>query len=390
MNGDFSAVTAIVCAAGKGARAGFEKNKLLVPFLGMSVLERTLCAIASQGFGEILVTSSAEDFNEISSVCRKYSPARAILGGDTRFFSVYNALREATGDIVLVHDGARPFVSAAVFAGCLESVQAHGSGVCAVAVTDTIAVVDANAVTGTNAATGGKSVCAYPPRALTYKIQTPQGFRTGELLGAYERAIQDKRTEFTDDSSVYAAYAGAPVLCAGSEENVKLTYARDFASAFGRVGFGVDTHAFGKAQDFIMLGGVKIPSDSGLIAHSDGDVLCHAVMDALLSAAGLRDIGYYFPDKDEKWRGAASVQMLKEAVRLVGAEGFKAKNLSVAVQAEKPRLAKYIGEIRLSLSRALQIPETAVGISAGTNEGLGYIGEGKGITVTAAALLEER
>ncbi|MBQ8885617.1 MAG: 2-C-methyl-D-erythritol 2,4-cyclodiphosphate synthase [Clostridia bacterium] len=368
-------VTAIVCAAGKGTRAGFEKNKLLMPFAGICVLERTLTALLSFGFDEILVTSSPADLDEISALCEKYG-AHVILGGATRFLSVYNALKQATGDIVLVHDGARPFVSRAVLEGCEKSVKEHGSGVCALPVTDTVGVAE-----------NGKLV-SYPARASTYKIQTPQGFWKAELITAYERAIAEEKTDFTDDSSVFAAYAHTPTLCAGAEENVKLTYAQDFTAAFGRVGFGVDTHAFGKAQEYILLGGVKIPAESGLIAHSDGDVLCHAVMDALLSAAGLRDIGYYFPDKDEKWRGANSMQMLAEVVRLIAAEGFRAKNLSVAVQAERPRLSKYIGEIRASLAQALGLSETAVGISAGTNEGLGYIGEGKGITVTAAALLE--
>ena len=138
---------------------------------------------------------------------------------------------------------------------------------------------------------------------------------------------------------------------------------------------------------FVMLGGVKVPSDSGLIAHSDGDVLAHAVMDAMLSAAGLKDIGHYFPDSDEKWRNADSMKMLEEVKRLVADKGFAVKNLSAAIQAERPRLAAYIDGIRNSLATALRLDPSAVGISAGTNEGLGYIGEGRGITVTAEVLL---
>ena len=159
---------------------------------------------------------------------------------------------------------------------------------------------------------------------------------------------------------MYAAYVRAPKLCKGEEKNVKLTYAEDFRKAFSRVGIGVDTHAFGKKQDFILLGGVKIPAQSGLVAHSDGDVLAHAVCDALLSAAGLNDIGHYFPDTDEKWKNADSMQML----------------------------APYIHETKTSLAAALSLPVSAVGVSAGTNEKLGYVGEGKGITVNAAVLLE--
>ena len=187
---------------------------------------------------------------------------------------------------------------------------------------------------------------------------------------------------------MFAAFVGRPRICAGARDNIKLTYAEDFKDNFARVGFGVDTHAFGRATDFVMLGGVKVPSDSGLIAHSDGDVLAHAVMDAMLSAAGLKDIGYYFPDKDEKWQNADSMKMLAAVKELIAAEGFAVKNLSVAVQAERPRLAAYIDAIRQSLAAALEIVPPAVGVSAGTNEGLGYVGEGKGITVSAYVLLK--
>ena len=153
------------------------------------------------------------------------------------------------------------------------------------------------------------------------------------------------------------------------------------------MGFGVDTHAFGKEQDFITLCGVQVPSESGLIAHSDGDVAVHALMDALLSAAGKKDIGHYFPDTDEKWRGANSMAMLAEVLRILQADGLAPASVSVAIQAEKPRLAKYISAMQHSLSNALSLPSDKIGISAGTNEKLGYVGEGKGITVYAYVLL---
>ena len=149
----------------------------------------------------------------------------------------------------------------------------------------------------------------------------------------------------------------------------------------------MDTHAFGKAQDFVVLCGVKIPSDSGFIAHSDGDVAVHAVMDALLSALGRRDIGYYFPDTDQQYKGADSTRLLSEVVRMMKEDGYKVKNLSVAIQAEKPRLSKYIDAMRERLALLLEIPLQNVGITAGTNEKLGYVGEGKGVTVYASVLL---
>ena len=135
------------------------------------------------------------------------------------------------------------------------------------------------------------------------------------------------------------------------------------------------------------MAGVKIPSESGLIAHSDGDVLTHAVMDALLSAAGLKDIGHYFPDTDEKWKGASSMAMLGQVMEMIKDAGFAVGNISVSIQAEKPRLAKYIDDMKTALAAALGVSTACVGVAAGTNEGLGYVGEGKGITVNAYCLL---
>lgn len=373
-------VCALICAGGKGTRAGFNKNKLLKDVLGIPVLERTIAAFAAAGISEIVVAAAREDFSEIAPLCRKYG-ATLCEGGATRFLSVYSGLQQAKkakSEIVLIHDGARPFVSAETVAACIQSVKTYKSGVCAVPATDTLAAANENG-----------EIESYPVRAKTYRIQTPQGFYLAEIRAAYEQAIQNGETDFTDDSSVYEKYIRAPKLCAGEEKNIKLTYAEDFRKAFARVGIGVDTHAFGRAQNYIVLGGVQVPSESGLIAHSDGDVLCHAVMDALLSAAGLKDIGHYFPDTSAEWENADSMKMLAKVLSLVRGQGFRPVNLSAAIQAEKPRLAKYIGAIKKSLASALNLPETAVGISAGTNEKLGYIGEGKGITANAAVLLEQ-
>ncbi|MBQ8308760.1 MAG: 2-C-methyl-D-erythritol 2,4-cyclodiphosphate synthase [Clostridia bacterium] len=368
-------VCAIICAAGKGFRAGFEKNKLLVPLDGERVLKKTLCAFDFPLIDEIVIAAAQDDLAEVSALAAAFPSAKVVLGGETRSLSVYNALKEAQADIVLIHDGARPFVTREIIEGCIQSVKAFGSGVCAIDCTDTIAVCD------------GEYIKSVPERKSLRQIQTPQGFYRENILFAYERALENGDV-CTDDSSVFAIYCGKPRLCAGARENMKLTYAQDFESGAARCGFGVDTHAFGKAQDYIVLAGVKIPSDSGLVAHSDGDVLAHALMDALLSAAGLRDIGFYFPDTSDKWKGANSMQMLALVMEMLGEKGYGVQNVSIAVQAEKPRLAKYIEEMKNALSSALKIDPTAIGITAGTNEGLGYIGEGKGITVNAYVLLK--
>lgn len=369
-------VCAVICAAGQGNRARFGKNKLLVPFMGTTALEKTLSAFDFPTIDEIVVTSSEEDLETISALCENLPRTSVVLGGKTRLESVHAALQSVKSDIVLIHDGARPFVSREVIEGCIQSVRSQGSGVCAIECTDTVAYVLDN------------KVASVPQRSNLKQLQTPQGFFTENIRFAYERAFSTGRRDFTDDSSVFCNFCGEPYVCAGARENRKLTYAEDFVDNAARVGFGVDTHAFGKVQDYIVLGGAKIPSESGLIAHSDGDVLVHAVMDALLSAAGLKDIGHYFPDTDEKWKNANSMDMLNATMGMLFEQNLSVANLSIAIQAERPQLAKYIDEMKNSLSCILKIDLSRIGISAGTNEGLGYIGEGKGITVNAYVLLK--
>jgi len=368
-------VCAIICAAGKGNRAGFEENKLLVPFQGSTILQQTLNAFDFPAIDEIIVTASETDFDAISALCADIPRTSVVLGGKDRSHSVYNALQAATSDIVLIHDGARPFIKRETIEGCIHSVQTFGSGICAVECRDTVAIVRDD------------TISRVPARSVLRQIQTPQGFFRENITYAYQQAFEKKYVTYTDDSSVFTQFCGAPHLCTGAYDNVKMTYAEDFASHQMRCGFGIDTHAFGKEQDYIVLAGVKIPSDCGLVAHSDGDVLVHAVMDAMLSAAGLKDIGHYFPDTDEQWKDAHSMDMLLKVKALLAAEGLAVYNLSIAIQAEKPRLAKYIDDMKIALAGALEIDPARIGISAGTNEGLGYVGEGKGITVNAYVLL---
>lgn len=366
-------VCVIICAAGKGERAGFEKNKLLapLPLYNCTVLEKTVSAFIREDISRVVVAVSPADREEIAALLSPYPLCELVEGGDTRTQSVRNALARVREEIVLVHDGARPYVSDKIVADCIESVKKYGSGICALPATDTTVIAPVGEIENV------------PPRAEVYTVQTPQGFFTADLVRAYERAGEEN---FTDDSAVYAKYIARPRLFTGERRNKKVTYREDFEISC-RTGVGIDTHAFGKAQDYVTLGGVKIPSDSGFIAHSDGDVVIHALMDALLSAAGLRDIGHYFPDVGDEWRGADSMKMLKIVLEEVKKQGLIPCNVSIAIQAQKPRLAKYIPLMVEKLAAALSLPRSCVGVTAGTNEGLGYVGEGKGVTVTANALL---
>ena len=365
-------ITAIICAAGKGTRAGFSENKVLHELGGLPVLSWSLSAFSAAGSDEIIVACSEADEARVKALLAPFPAARTMRGGSTRGESVYNALRCAQGDIVLVHDAARPFVSHKTIRACVESVKQYGSGVCAIPASDTVAL----------AADG--NIFSVPARETAFLVQTPQGFYRDKLLAAYEKA-RAEGLSFTDESGVYAQYVAPPRIVAGERENRKLTYAEDFLPA-ERVGFGVDTHAFGEG-DHVILGGVRIPHGRGLLAHSDGDVVCHALMDALLSAAGLDDIGHHFPDTDERFRGADSMELLRKVVVMLSKAGYAAKNASISVIAEQPRLSPFIAQMKENLAGTLGVRKSAVGIAAGTNERLGYVGEGKGITVYATVLL---
>ena len=366
----------IICAAGKGERAGFGKNKLLSPLFGEPALRHTLKKFKIKEIDEVIVTSSQSDFEEIAALASPFG-YKVVIGGDTRTESVKRALNSVSGDIVLIHDGARPFLSQELILKCIECVKLNRSAVCAVRATDTAIYAD------------GEQTRL--DRDKLYLVQTPQGFFTEDIRSAYSKA-GDKL--YTDDSAVYAEFVAPPYILEGEKENKKLTFKSDFDTTpvpsfqSGKVGFGVDTHAFGEGH-FVTLGGVKIECDRGLIAHSDGDVLVHAIMDALLSAAGLKDIGHYFPDTDEKFKGANSLEMLKKVVKIIRDEGYAPLNISASIQAEKPRLKNNIDKIKGNLSSVLGISTQNIAVAAGTCEGLGFVGEGLGITAYCIVSLKE-
>ena len=386
-------ISVIVCAAGKGERAGFNKNKLLVPLNGAPALHYTLGAFDEFDYeytgGNLeKIAVCGENDCETAEFCRAYG-WQVVTGGKTRTESVFNALQSVTGDIVLIHDGARPFVTEEIIESCVECVKEYGSAICATPAIDTVAIAKDGFIS------------EVPERSRVFNVQTPQAFLTCEIKAAYEKAIESAES-FTDDGSVYSRYVKPAKICpCGTPQNKKLTYRQDFENFCSyptalffdegqpRVGFGVDVHAFGKEQDFVTLCGVKIPCDTGLIAHSDGDVAVHAVMDALLSAAGLRDIGYYFPDSDEKFKGADSIKLLERVIEIISEKGFKPLGLSVAVQAEKPRLSKYIEQMVANLAAATGVESEDISITAGTCEGLGFVGRKRGICVYCTAVIKE-
>lgn len=375
-------VSAIICAAGVGERAGFGMNKVLVTMHGAPALYHTLKQFDMPEINEVIVTSSASDFREIKALCAPFGYG-VTMGGKTRTDGVRKALAKVTGDIVLIHDGARPYVTRKIICDCIETAKAYGSAVCAIPVTDTVATVYYGVITDV------------PKRDTVYAVQTPQGFLSADIKKAYELADNDG-IDYTDDSSVYAQYVGQPHVFEGDRRNIKLTYREDFTKEAPkitpvegcRVGFGADTHAFGGLNTFVTLAGVRIECDSSLVAHSDGDVAIHAVMDAILCACGLKDIGYYFPNSDKRYKGADSAKLLAQVIELARGEGYAPSEISLSIQAEKPKLAPHIDEMKEKLAALCGIKAKDVGIAAGTCEKLGFIGEGLGVTAYCVAVMK--
>ena len=359
-------ISVVIPAAGKGRRAGFSENKIfhLLPD-GRTVLERAASAFFPFA-DEVIIAADPAEEGRVRALFG--SSVRVVTGGKTRTDSVRRALETATGEIVLVHDAARPYVSEAVIRDCIASVKKYGSGIPALPTADTVC-----------AAEGGEMTFSYGK--TLFAVQTPQGFYTEDLRRAYRLA----KGEYADDSAVYAAFCRPPRLCAGGAENRKLTFAADFPPRYA-VGEGFDCHAFAAGRKLV-LGGVEIPHDRGLLGHSDADVLTHAVMDALLSGVGEGDIGVQFPDTDPAYRGISSMLLLERVMQIVARKGRRVESLSAVLMAEKPKLKNFLPAIAENLAAAVGIPY--VGLSVTTLEGLGFVGREEGICARASALLRE-
>jgi 2-C-methyl-D-erythritol 4-phosphate cytidylyltransferase/2-C-methyl-D-erythritol 2,4-cyclodiphosphate synthase len=284
-------------------------------------------------------------------------------------------------DVVVVHDAARPFVSADLITRTIAAAAESGAALAALGARDTVKSVANGLVTATL------------DRQTIFLAQTPQAFRRDVLRDAL--AIT---SDATDEASL-AEQAGHPVrIVSGEASNIKITTQDDVAMAeaisrggaqplrTGRAGLGYDLHRLVEGRPLI-LGGVTIPFDKGLAGHSDADAICHAVTDAILGAAGAGDIGRHFPDTDLKWKGASSVDLLRRAVEIVRAQGLVVGNVDATVILERPKLAPYVDAMRATLANALGVTIERVSIKGKTNEGVGELGRGEAIAVHAIAMV---
>ena len=285
-------------------------------------------------------------------------------------------------DCVLIHDGARPAVNGEVIKSVFESVKENGACAPAVSLVDSIKEIDdRNRISG------------HPDRNRYRGIQTPQGFYFKNILEAHRKASSDSRI-YTDDTEIYSRYAGDVYTVQGSESNRKITYKNDidfFEKELGgsrmiRIGQGYDLHRLEEGE-YLILGGVKVPSDKKASAHSDGDVLIHAVIDSLLGAAAEGDIGALFPPSDPAYKDISSRLLLKKVVSLIKSRGFSISNIDTTVVLEKPRLREYIDRIRQNLAEDLEADLDRISVKAKTNEKCDAAGRREAVEAFASVII---
>lgn len=370
-------VTAIIVAAGASRRMGFDKLSYRLPD-GQTVLEKSCAALAAHpAVTQLVLVAGAnrETCERIAQRCPK--PCVVVAGGETRADSVRHGLEVASGELVAIHDAARPFVSQAVITAALQATAQTGAAAPAVPVKDTIKVADADG-----------RVQNTPDRATLYAVQTPQCFSRKLYLEALERVTGEKAHLVTDDCSLFELADFPVTLTQGDYENYKITTKEDLQKEKTmRIGHGYDVHRLVEGRKLI-LGGVDIPYEKGLLGHSDADVLLHAIMDAVLGAAALGDIGKHFPDTDPAYKGADSLALTRAVAKLIAEHGYTVGNIDATILCQAPKLAPHIAAMRQNIADAFGVSLDAVSVKATTEEHLGFTGEGLGIAAHAVALLE--
>ena len=367
---------AIIVAAGRGTRAGGDLPKQWQMLNGQPVLAHTLAAFA--GLPRVLVIHP-DDRARAEAIA---GDAQIVEGGATRDASVMNALLALEGRgvaHVLIHDGARPLVSAAVIDRVRGALEASPAAAPALAVTDALWTGTQGLVSGTRDRTG------------LYRAQTPQGFHYDAILAAH-RAHPGGAA---DDVEVARAAGLAVAIVEGDENNLKLTFPGDFDRAAAimkgrgmdlRPGNGFDVHAFCEG-DHVWLCGVKVPHGKGLLGHSDADVGMHALTDAIYGALAMGDIGRHFPPSDPQWKGAESHIFLRHAAELARSHGYAIANCDVTLICERPKIGPHAEAMRAALADIMGVEIGRVSVKATTSEQLGFTGREEGIAAIATAAL---
>ena len=386
-------VTAIIAAGGRGQRFGGATFKQLVPIGGRAALERSVALFVTHPeIDEVIVALPAEIATDPPSYLKTTSKRiQVVVGGRRRQDSVMNGFRAASprSAVIVVHDAARPFASAGLVSRTIAAAVETGAAVAALASRDTVK------------RGGDKYVLETLARGSIFLAQTPQAFRREVLLDAL--AVAQTGLEVTDEAGLAERAGHAVRLVEGEPANIKITTPDDLLHAEAiagsprgsgagpdglRIGTGYDLHRLVTGRPLI-VGGVTVPSDWGPLGHSDADVACHAVTDAILGAANLGDIGRHFPDTDPRWKGASSLDLLARAVALVVDRGYAVVNVDVTVILERPKIRDHIEAMRAAVARAIGIDPGRVSVKGKTNEGLDAVGRGEAIAAHAVALLSK-
>jgi 2-C-methyl-D-erythritol 4-phosphate cytidylyltransferase/2-C-methyl-D-erythritol 2,4-cyclodiphosphate synthase len=370
-----SHIAVLIVAAGKGERAGRARPKQFEPLQGKSMLARSVAAFGAD-FDEVRVVIGPGQEDLYAAALP--GGAAPVIGGARRQDSVrlgLEALVQGKPDFVLIHDAARPLVSAKVIRAVVAALEAGAAGaVPMLSMADTLRRRDGDSWTTL-------------PRDKLYRAQTPQGFRFDDILAAHRaHAARD----VTDDVEI-AALAGMTVeAVAGEESNFKVTTQKDFILAEALLAgesvtaMGYDAHRFSEG-DHVWLCGVKIPHDHGLLGHSDADAGLHALTDAILGCIGAGDIGQHFPPSDERWRGAPSWKFLDHAAGLVADKGGRITHCDVTLICERPKIGPYRDAMRARIAEILKMDSARVSVKATTTEGMGYTGRREGLAAQAVA-----
>ena len=387
-------VAAVVVAAGRGVRIGGPVPKQFRRLGGGTLIEHALAPFdASARVGEIVVVLPADLAASPPVGLRAMeTPLRVVAGGVRRQDSVASGVEavRAETDIVLIHDGARPFCPPALIDRTIDAAAETGAAVPALRATDTVK----------QAAARDGRIDATLPRDRIYLAQTPQAFRIEVLRDAVARGRSGG--DATDEAWLAERCGHVVRLVEGDADNFKVTTPADLRRAagkverapasgppFARVGVGYDLHRTVAGRPLI-LGGVHVPHDRGLDGHSDADAVCHALIDAILGGVAAGDVGRHFSNRDPRWKGASSIDLLQRAVVIVRERGFAVGNADVVVIAERPRIGPHAVAMRERLADALDVPADAVSVKAKTGEGMDAVGRGEAIAVHAVATLVPR
>lgn len=373
-----SKVAVIIAAAGRGRRLGTSVPKQYLKIGGEYVLAKTIKAFEAIDEIDYIFVVTNEDYKEtcarIVADCGFCKVEGIVGGGSRRQDSVYNALQEINArkpgvSMVLIHDGARPFVEEEVIRNVLKETENTGAAVACVAMKNSVRVMEP-----------GMQASKSVDRTEYYSVQTPQGFRKSMLIDAYDQAYDDD-FEGTDDASIVERVGYDIAIVDGDYGNIKITTKEDLPME-SRVGTGFDVHQLTEGRKLI-LGGVEIPFERGLLGHSDADVLTHAVMDALLGAACLGDIGRHFPDSDMQYKGISSLTLLEKVRKMLEENFYNIGNIDVTLIAQRPKISPYIDEMRDNLAAALELDKSRINIKGTTTEKLGFTGREEGIACEA-------